>query len=122
MNSDAADGLLLARNLDDVFNERDSDRRMQAIKALYAEDAVFYEGDDKFEGWAAIAKRFDDILAPTPSEFRFSVVKTPGQIRNLEQLQWQLGPVQGTAVASGLDVAQVSQGKIQSLYTFVDPS
>ena len=51
MNSDTADGLLLARNLDDVFNEPDSDRRMQAIRALYAEDAVFYEGDDKFEGW-----------------------------------------------------------------------
>jgi len=122
MNSDTADGLLLARNLDDVFNERDSDRRMQAIKALYAEDAVFYEGDDKFEGWAAIAKRFDDILVPTPPEFRFSIVKTPGRIRDLEQLQWQLGPVQGSSVASGLDVGHVSEGKIQSLYTFVDPS
>jgi hypothetical protein len=122
MNSNTTDGLLLARNLDDVFNERDSDRRMQAIKALYAEDAVFYEGDEKFEGWAAIAKRFDDILVPTPSEFRFSIVKTPGRIHDLEQLQWQLGPVQGTSVASGLDVGQVSEGKIQSLYTFVDPS
>lgn len=122
MNSDTADGLLLARNLDDVFNEPDSDRRMQAIRALYAEDAVFYEGDEKFEGWAAIAKRFDDILVPTPSEFRFSIVKTPGRIHDLEQLQWQLGPVQGTSVASGLDVGQVSEGKIQSLYTFVDPS
>lgn len=122
MNADTAEGLLLVRNLADVFNERDSDRRMEAIKALYAADAVFYEGNDTFEGWAAIAKRFDDILLPTPPEFRFSVIKTPGRIRDLEQLQWQLGPMQGTAVASGLDIAHVSNGKIQSLYTFVDPS
>ena len=112
--------LILKRNLDDVFNERDESRRMQAIQAMYSEDAVFYEGEDSFEGWPAISKRFHAILAPTPPDFVFRVVRQAGRIEDLEQLSWELGPPTGQPVASGLDVAIVKDQRISVLYTFID--
>jgi hypothetical protein len=36
---------LMLRNLSEVFGERDSGRRMAAIKNLYFEDAVFFEAE-----------------------------------------------------------------------------
>ena len=112
--------LLLKRNLDDVFNERDEGRRLRAVQALYSEDAVFYEGEDSFEGWSAISERFHAILAPTPPDFVFRVVRQAGRIEDLEQLSWELGPPTGQPVASGLDVAIVKDQRISVLYTFID--
>jgi ketosteroid isomerase-like protein len=45
---------LMLKNLSDVFGERDSERRMAAIKNLYSEDAVFFEGEQRFEGRQAL--------------------------------------------------------------------
>lgn len=118
--SEAKEHLLVWKNLFEVFNERDSERRMEALKRLYAEDAVFYEGEETFSGLAAIGARFDAILSPTPAHFVFSVVLSPGRIRDLEQLAWRLGPQDAEPVASGLDIALVKDEKIQELYTFVD--
>jgi hypothetical protein len=118
----SSDNLLLERNLNLVFNERDTLRRQQAIQSLFSEHAVFYEGAEQFQGWAAIAARFDEILSPTPPEFTFTRVKPGGRIQDLEQLLWQLGPAHAPPVASGLDVAIIEDGRIKILYTFVDPA
>src|SRR4051812_10279200 len=119
--NDAEQILLMRQNLDDVFNERDGTLRLQAIQSLYSEDAIFYEGEDKFEGWLAISKRFDAILAPTPPDFAFRVAGHAGRIHDLEQLSWELGPSVGPPVARGLDVALIEDGRIKVLYTFIDP-
>lgn len=116
----AKENLLVWKNLMEVFNERDSARRMDALRRLYTEDAVFYEGEETFAGLDAIGARFDAILGPTPAEFVFSVQHTPGRIGELEQLAWKLGPEGAPPVASGLDVAVLRGEKIQALYTFLD--
>ena len=46
---------LMLRNLSEVFGERDSERRMAAIKNLYSEDAVFFEAEQRFEGRQTIS-------------------------------------------------------------------
>ena len=112
--------LLLKRNLDEVFNERDKHRRLQVIQQLYSEHAIFYEGADRFEGWSEISERFDVILAPTPPDFVFRSVRQAGRIQNLEQLSWELGPLDGPPVAGGLDVALIEDGRIKALYTFIN--
>ena len=60
---------LLLRNLSEVFSERDSARRMAAIKNLYSEDAVFFERDRRFEGHETISDAVAVLLASFPAEF-----------------------------------------------------
>ena len=45
---------LMQNNIARVFNERDADRRLAAIRGLYAEDATLYEPQDSATGHAAI--------------------------------------------------------------------
>jgi ketosteroid isomerase-like protein len=60
---------LMLRNLSEVFGERDSGRRMAAIKNLYSEDAVFFEAEQRFEGHQTIgdAARHASAWSPTNS-------------------------------------------------------
>ncbi|KUM97196.1 hypothetical protein AQI95_42035 [Streptomyces yokosukanensis] len=55
MNSTVAD--LMRRNLLDVFNEPDSERRSAAIARTYAEDVVWHEPDHVVRGREALAER-----------------------------------------------------------------
>ena len=59
---------LMLRNLSEVFGERDSERRMAAIKNLYSEDAVFFEAEQRFEGCQATSDAVAALQAPLPAE------------------------------------------------------
>jgi hypothetical protein len=58
---------LMLRNLSEVFGERDSERRMAAIKNLYSEDAVFFEAEQRFEGCQTISDAVAALQASFPA-------------------------------------------------------
>ena len=111
---------LMVRNLSAVFSERDADRRLAAIKAIYAEDATFYEGDDAYVGWHAISAQVGNLLASLPREFVFSPALPASRNHDVGRLPWQLGPLGGPTVGTGMDVARFADGRIGALYVFLE--
>ena len=111
---------LLVRNLSEVFSERDSERRNAAIKNLYAEDAVFFEQDRQFEGHEAISAAVAALLATFPADFEFSAAAPPDHNHDVGRLPWRLGPAGASPVVTGMDIAQFKDGRIHSLYVFLD--
>jgi hypothetical protein len=120
--SAAATGLgqLLERNVVEVFGERDPGRRRRAIAELYAEDCALYDAESESSGQAAISDRVEQILGAGPSGFGFSLAGPAEVIRDLGRLRWRAGPAGAPPVLRGMDVAIFADGKIRTLYTFIE--
>jgi hypothetical protein len=115
------DGLMQA-NLTEVFGNRDVIQRVQAIKRLYAEDAMLYEPDAAVQGHAAIDAAVSRLLGRLPADFVFSAVVPAVGHHGMGRLSWRLGPPGGPAAITGMDLVQISDGRIQSLFVFLDPA
>jgi hypothetical protein len=113
-------GQLMERNVSEVFGERDPGRRRRAIAELYAEDCAFYDADGESIGQAALSDRVGGILDESPPGFAFSLIGPPEVIHDLGRLRWQAGPAGAPPVLSGMDVAVFADGRIRTLYTFID--
>lgn len=62
---------LMQANLFRVFCERDAGRRIEAIRELYAEDAVLNEPHASAKGHAAISEAVTALLASLPDVAHF---------------------------------------------------
>jgi hypothetical protein len=113
---------LMQANVTKVFSERDAGRRMEAIRELYADDAVLYEPDASAKGHAAISEAVTALLAHLPPNFVFSAAGPAIGHHNLGRLKWRSGPPDGPAVVTGMDVANFEQGRIHSIYVFLEPA
>lgn len=116
MNNTVAD--LMRRNLLDVFNEPDPERRSAAIAQTYAEDVVWHEPDRVVRGREALAERATELRAQTPDR----VFRPEGPVSandDLGHLGFQYGPAGQPPVATGMDIAHCKDGVIIELYTIV---
>jgi ketosteroid isomerase-like protein len=112
---------LMRANLARVFGERDASRRIEAIRELYAEDAVLHEPDASVSGHAAISEAVSALLASLPPDFVFSAAGPAVGHNGLGRLNWRSGPPGGPVAVTGTDVARVEGGRIRSLHVFLDP-
>jgi hypothetical protein len=110
---------LLLRNLTQVFDERDGDRRRTAIAELWAPDAVFVDPMGRFTGHAALDAAIAELHSHTPAH-RFAAVGAPSVHAGGGLLNWSYGPDGDLSRVTGQDVAVVSGGKIVALYTYLD--
>jgi hypothetical protein len=115
------DGLMQA-NLNQVFGERDPDRRIEAIGTLYATDAVLNEPGDSAKGHVAICQAVTRLLGSLPQDFVFSALGPASGHHGIGCLKWRAGPVGGPAAATGMDIAHMQDGRIHSLFVFIDAS
>ncbi len=115
------DGLMQA-NLSRVFSERDAVRRIDAIRELYAEDAVLHEPHASVKGHAAISEAVTALLTSLPQDFVFRATGPAVGHNGVGRLQWRSGPPDGPVVVTGTDVAIFEGGLIRSLYVFLDPT
>lgn len=115
-----AGNALMQKNLDDVFSERDAARRLDAIRAIYWDDAVLHEPDRSVRGHDAISQAVTDLLAHLPANFTFSAIRPASSHNGIGRLQWTSGPPEGPAAVTGLDVAAFDGGRIRSLHVFLD--
>ena len=111
---------LMLRNLQEVFNERDAARRIGAVKSIYAKEAEFFEGDERIKGHDGISAKVGVLQASFPPGFTFSPTSAPARNHDLGRLTWRLGPAAAPPVAAGMDVAIFKNGRIQSLYVFLE--
>jgi hypothetical protein len=108
-------------NLARVFGERDATRRIEAIRELYAEDAVLHEPQASASGHAAISEAVSTLLASLPPDFVFTAAGPAVGHHGLGRLNWRAGPPGGPVAVTGTDVARVEGGHIRSLHVFLDP-
>jgi SnoaL-like domain len=114
---------LMRANLASVFNERDAGARIRAIGELYAEGAVLYEPPDTAaEGHAAISEAVTRLLASLPPDFAFTASGPALGHHGIGRLLWQAGPPNGPVAINGMDVAHFQDGRIHSLYVFIEPT
>ncbi len=113
-------GQLMERNVSEVFGERDPGRRRRAIAELYAEDCAFFDADGESIGQAALSDRVGGILDESPPGFAFRLIGPPEVIHDLGRLRWQAGQAGAPPALSGMDVAVFADGRIRTLYTFID--
>lgn len=123
ISSDATidyDGLMQA-NLARVFGERDAGRRLEAIRKLYAEDAVLNEPHATAGGHIAICDAVAALLAGLPPDVVFTAIGPAIGHHGIGRLFWRSGPAEGPAVVTGIDIAHLKDGRIHSLTVFLDP-
>ena len=110
---------LLHRNLQEVFGEGDVTRRRAAIEELYTEDCALYVPPGTFVGQGALDKFAGDLRATHP-HFVYTSHGEAQALHNAGRLAWGSGPRVETPDYTGLDVIIVRDGKIATLYVFLD--
>lgn len=113
---------LLEDSLLVIWNDRDADRRLEAMKRIYSPDIRFFESNtgEALAGHQAINGLISTLQAEWPAEFRFALSKPSRVNHTIQVISWQLGPEGAPPVATGMDVAVIEQGLIRSLYLFLD--
>ncbi len=119
-NETSSPGALLRANMARVFNERDAQRRLAAVRELYTGDATLYEPQTVVSGHEAISGAVGELLATLPPNMMFTPTGAEGSHHGLAFARWQGGPADGPAVVTGMDVAHLEAGRITALYVFLD--
>ncbi|CAG5073072.1 hypothetical protein DYBT9623_04597 [Dyadobacter sp. CECT 9623] len=118
MSKEAA--LMMENNLNQVWNERNPEARLKAIEKIYDPAANLYHVDDQVTGFDAINSSVTSTLKHLPAEFVFTKLKPVIINNNIGRLIWGAGPRGESPVATGMDIAHFENGKIKSLYVFLD--
>ncbi|QNL48833.1 nuclear transport factor 2 family protein [Olivibacter sp. SDN3] len=118
MNSDLA--LLMEENLIQVWSENNSSNRIKAIEKIYTSDSNLYHVGHQTTGHEAINESVNNILANMHAAFTFFKLKPVVINNNMGRLIWGMGPNIESLVATGMDIAVFEDGKIKSLYVFLD--
>jgi hypothetical protein len=109
---------LLLANLFAVFNERDPERRLEAIARNYTEDVTWTDPDGTTQGHEAMNVQAQKLLDRMPG-FVFSAAGPVHVSRDLGLLAFNLGVPKQPPAVSGVDVALVRDGRIARLYTLL---
>ena len=111
---------LMRRNLLEVFNEPDPERRAKAIAETYAEDVVWHEPDRVIHGRDALAERAIELLAQTPG-WVFEPAGPVSVTGDLGHLGFLYGPAGAPPAVAGMDIARCKDGVIVEFYTLITP-
>jgi hypothetical protein len=109
---------LMRRNLLEIFNEREPDKRTAVMAEVYTSSVRFYEPDQTHEGRAAVGVRVGELLGEAPG-FVFAPDGDGAVNQDHGYLRWTMGPEGGPPVVEGTDVASVVDGRIDTLRTFL---
>ena len=110
---------LMLLNLFAVFNERDPQRRLNAIAANYTEDVIWTDPERTFHGREAMNNRAQELLDNLPN-FVFTAAGPVHVLRDLGHLPFIHGVPEQPPAITGYDVALVRDGQIAVLYTLVN--
>lgn len=111
---------IMEKSLQQVWNERDAAVRLSAIKSVYEEDCTLFEMGEETKGYDGLNNKVSSLLNSLPPDFIFTQLK-PVQINsNVGRLIWGVGPKGQVPVQTGMDVAFFENGKIKSLYVFLE--
>jgi len=109
---------LLEDSLLIIWNDRDADNRLEAMKGIYAPDIAFYESNqgEAFVGFEAINDLIAKLQSQWPLEFKFELTAAAKVNHQIQQISWRLGIPGQEPMATGMDVAIIADHKIKSLH------
>lgn len=114
--------VLMHSNLIEIFGQRDSARRQEAMRRTYAGNVEFTDPEGSVHGYDAVEKQVQKVLDNAPRSFEFV---PDGPLYLLADrraaLPWAFGPVEGPAAARGIDIADIQDGRITRLLTLLAP-
>jgi hypothetical protein len=114
------EAITMENNLNQVWNERDPALRLKAIERIYSTTANLYHVGDQVTGFDAINNSVSATQKILPSNFVFTKLKPVIINNSIGRLIWGAGPEGQFPVATGMDIAHFENGKIGSLYVFLD--
>lgn len=118
MTDEAA--IIMEDNLNQVWNERDPSLRLKAIERIYSTSATLNHVGDQVTGFDAINISVSATQKILPAGFVFTKLKPVIINNSIGRLIWGAGPEGQPPVATGMDIAHFENGKIKSLYVFLD--
>src|SRR5882724_13592233 len=95
---------LMLRNLTEVFDERDADRRRLVIAELWADDGIFVDPQGRFVGHAALDAAIEKLHGITPAH-HFAPKGVPLVHEGGGLLNWSYGPDDDPSRITGQDIA-----------------
>jgi hypothetical protein len=110
---------LLRKNVE-AFGEREPNRRRAIMSEIWAANGEFVDPDGRHVGLQAIDEAVERLLQRFP-DFVFSELGAPDIHNEIGRLAWGFGPPGAKPVVTGLDVIVSKAGRIDALYTFLDP-
>jgi hypothetical protein len=113
---------LLEDSLLIIWNDRNAERRLQAMQHIYAADIHFYESDNgpAIVGYVRINEVIAGLQAQWPQEFEFEITQPATANHQVQHVGWNLGVPGQAPAATGMDVAIIENGKIKSLHLFLN--
>jgi hypothetical protein len=115
------DGLLRA-NAERVFSETSVERRLTALKELWAEDGVLVENEHVVTGRKAVSGSVGVLLKMLPPGTTFEAEGPAVGHHGLGRLRWRAVDSSGKPLGvTGTDIAFVEDGRIAKLYVILDP-
>ena len=105
----------------DAFNETNTDRRRELLEALCTPDCTYTDPHVDLHG----ADQIDAFIAATQERFPDFTFTLGGPIdahHNQARFQWHAGPVDAPDDFVGFDVIVAEDGRIRSVYGFMDAS
>jgi hypothetical protein len=113
------DAQMLVTQYLETFNETDADRRRDLLEALYAEDCTYTDPHVELQGFEQI----DRFIEQTHERFPGATFTLGGPIdahHSQARFQWHAGPADAPDAYVGFDVIVAEDGRIRSVYGFMD--
>jgi hypothetical protein len=109
----------IAQRYIDAWNETDAVARQALVAELFASDARYIDPLTDVAGFAGIDAAMSAVQAQFP-DFRFRLTGEVDAHHDQLRFTWELGPNDADAPIMGFDVAVTNNGKIQSVFGFLD--
>ena len=110
---------LLPENLHRVFDETDLEKRKAAIADLWDGDGIFIDPEGVHQGPEEISAAATAVQHQFPGSV-FTVTSPIQENFGVGRVSWEYGPPGGAAIVKGIDVGRMKDGKLVTLYTFID--
>lgn len=110
---------VLAKKHLKIWSEKDAGKRNKSIKKVYAEDVEIVDPFFVINGHSKLNDFIEELQAKHPS-FSFSISQPIESHNNVARLFWQFGPSSKPDEITGQDIFVIENGKIKSLYIFID--
>ena len=104
-----------------AWGERDAAARRRSLGQVYAADVVVVDPQATARGLDALNELIGHVQAQTPG-FTFRLARPVDSHHGAIRLSWEYGPPGKPPAVTGQDVMLVRDGRIASLYVFLDPS
>lgn len=111
---------MMEDNLNRVWNEKNTNTRKKFIENIFTAEANLYHVGQQVKGIESISNSVTDTLQKLPPNFVFTQLKPVIINNSIGRLIWGAGPKGEAPVATGMDIAHFENGKIKSLYVFLD--